>query len=625
MILKKCKYMKGILILGIWILFNVITFLLKSSALSLLCFWTFGIISFIILYYCFRATLKISKINLTKNDIMIFGISMCISFFIYLILVLKKDSIYTWDTSAYYKMMEALLNQFRIHNVAGFSELFKSGLIYDYGDFLQIYIYPFYAFTNHSIQAYIISFYFGTVVPVIFSLYIACLAIIKKITDNDLYKNFFIKFCISCILVFFPLLHAASINGQPDITGLVFVGMIITLTINYDFGRVELERWLILLFVTIELILTRRWYLFFIVSYYFSYISLLILNICYNKEFAKLKNTLINIFCFGISSVIISGIILFEMIIRILGNKYSESYAAWYMGGFKYELVNQFRFLGVLVSGIVICGLVYGLFKSNSRFLTFTFLSTYLIEMLLFTRVQNAWVHQSLIFVPFYLYCITLFLIFINTQFNKVRLLSNILVVTCILLSFINCSCLPNENNIVDLLFSNVDLYPEQRSDLKQINNIVNFLRKKSDFNNKVMFLAGSNKYDCSTFINYPTPGANDNIFYSNNYYAASEGFPEDFFTAKYIVVIDPIKQRDAVISEGVLATLKKCLSNNKIIASKFSTIAIFNLENHVKATIYERNIPIDNIEVCEFIKEFDYYCKRYPDMFKYKIRMYLK
>ena len=447
MLSKTHKVHIGLGICIIWGILNIAAFLTRNSALSLLCFWSAGVLSLIILYHFLGVSSRMAEIRFTKKDVIRLIIALALGFFIYLILIMVKHSIYTWDSVGYYKMMESLLQQFQIHNITGFSEWFFSGLTYDYGDFLQIFVYPFYAFSNHSIEAYIISYYLGVVIPVIISLYIAGLAIIKKVTSEELlYQRGYIKTVLCIALVLFPLLHGAAINGQPDITGLVFVGIIISITVDYDFSRREPKRWSLVLLVTIALVLTRRWYMFFVVAYYFSYAIITLLDLLIKRKFNEFKKSLSNILIFGVSSIVIAVIVLFKMVVRILGNQYSESYAAWNRGGLSYEPLNQLQFLGVFVGIIVGIGLIFGLLNTRARKSSCIMLAAYAVEMFLFTRIQNAGYHQSLIFFPFYLYCIVLFLVFTSNKNQPTGLISSATVTIVLLCSFVNCSCFAYEN-----------------------------------------------------------------------------------------------------------------------------------------------------------------------------------
>ena len=136
--------------------------------------------------------------------------------------------------------------------------------------------------------------------------------------------------------------------------------------------------------------------------------------------------------------------------------------------------------------------------------------------------------------------------------------------------------------------------------------------------------LAGSDMYDGSIFSNYPDIESNKFISV-NNYYAASEGFPENFLTDKYVLLLSPIQEREQVKKEKVLSTIVKEFSTNIKINKKFKEIYSVNLSSKVTATVYQRIKPVDNAEISIFIKDFNEYCKMYSDLFYNRLMSYKK
>ena len=63
--------------------------------------------------------------------------------------------------------------------------------------------------------------------------------------------------------------------AQPDWFGLIFAFAILLLTLDYRFEKLEPGRFVLIFLATAAIILSRRWYLYFVVGYYFSYALLL--------------------------------------------------------------------------------------------------------------------------------------------------------------------------------------------------------------------------------------------------------------------------------------------------------------------------------------------------------------
>ena len=73
----------------------------------------------------------------------------------------------------------------------------------------------------------------------------------------------------------FPFVRMSAVLGQPDWFGLIFAFMLMLLTLDYRFDGIDLPRYLLIFAATAGIILTRRWYLYFVVGYCFAYVLML--------------------------------------------------------------------------------------------------------------------------------------------------------------------------------------------------------------------------------------------------------------------------------------------------------------------------------------------------------------
>lgn len=106
---------------------------------------------------------------------------------------------------------------------------------------------------------------------------------------------------------------------------------------------------------------------------------------------------------FAAASLFCVGVPLLPMFWRIVRADYSDRYATYQTGGFLAELNNQRIYLGWLVFGIMLIGILYGLYKKQTRSLAVLSAVGAVLTVLLVTRVQNMDDHQSLAVAPFYL------------------------------------------------------------------------------------------------------------------------------------------------------------------------------------------------------------------------------
>ena len=363
---------------------------------------------------------------------------------------------------------------------------------------------------------------------------------------------------------------------------------------------------------TISIVLTRRWYWFFVIGYYCSYFIVLIIDTAISKNKQKIGITLKNIALFGVSCSVLGIIILNKMINMILNKNYSDSYSSWNTGGFFAEIPNQIQMLGIIVFVVVLFGWIIGIINSKTRYYTIVLLISNIISLFAFTRIQNMGHHQSLILFPCYFWGIMLSLSFLYLQKQKILC---IIPVIAVAFSAVNCLCINTSNTVTDIVFSKLDLYPHQRLDTKGLDEINIFFDNTLKSDEKVLVLAASIEYDSEVFTHYPQPFSNL-YYYTNNFLAPSGGFPEGFFDAQYLLVINPIQERDNVKNEHVLQTIITEFNQNSSVNSHFDKVKTIQMQNGIEAIIYKRIVSADNDEISVFINAFSDYCNRYPELF---------
>lgn len=74
----------------------------------------------------------------------------------------------------------------------------------------------------------------------------------------------------------YPFLRMSAVLAQPDWFGLIFAFAILLLTLDLRFDKLEPVRFGLIFLATAAIILARRWFLYFVVGYYFAYALLLI-------------------------------------------------------------------------------------------------------------------------------------------------------------------------------------------------------------------------------------------------------------------------------------------------------------------------------------------------------------
>ncbi len=607
---------KNLIFIFITILLNIIIYKLKIPLLNRLSFAFTGIIFNLLFYKLIFYTLNRCNIKLKKFDKILLIIFIALSFIIYTTLIFARKSVYTWDNVVYYgNLNNKLLPAFNINNLFGYYIFINTVISGDYGNFLLAFVYPFYSVLSKNVQWFQISYFFAGVVPAIILLYSLGLYVVERCNYKNRY-NKLLKISILSLISFFPMLHSASILGRPDIIGINFIVLLILLTVNYKFNNKDIKHWIILFFTTVSLVLTRRWYIYFVLSYYIGYIIVLFISTLIENDVYVLFKRIKNVTIFGVFSLMVVFWFGREKIYSMMNTNYSKLYSGFHYGGIKYELMNQVNYLGIIFLIIIIVGIIYSLLKNKNRKMTVVLFITYILSVLLFIKVQNFEIHHSLILVPFYIYGIYNF---VGIKYKNIiySYCSCILVLLVVLLSILN-SCLFN-NKVLNKYFGNINLYPEIRNDLNEINEVINYV--SIDKNKKTIVLEGGGKYDCSTFINYPKPYSNTNIYSTN--YLYNQGFPVEYFKSTYYVLMSPIYEWKGVKEAKILDYILDIFLNNKYVSSKFEIVKTITINDTKKAIIYKRIKEVNNKEINIFIEKFKGKYDDYKELFDDKLIEY--
>ena len=151
------------------------------------------------------------------------------------------------------------------------------------------------------------------------------------------------------------------------------------------------------------------------------------------------------------------------------------------------------------------------------------------------------------------------------------------------------------------------------REDYEDISEVYGFIQEQVVNQEERMYIIPHGSvYNPDTFRNIEAP---ETLAAYIPYGSAVSGvhyFPEDFCTAKYVMIYDPL---DDLTSEqdSIVKTLNQslqCLTER----GKFVLARQFEFQNGTKFYCYERVEPVDNEEIDYLEQQFAALSDRYPD-----------
>lgn len=535
----------------------------------------------------------------------------------------RRDFVYTWDYSNYLIRQYNAEAAFASGSYAGYAYIFGS-LADDYTNFITLFTeFPF-CLTSRTGDAYAFSQVFS-IVP---SMLLLMAGMVRKAGQMLQVKHRFWYFLIGLSWCFtWPYVRMSATLAQPDWLGLTFAFAILVLTLDYRFARWEPGRLALLFGATACLVITRRWYLYFIVAYYFAYALLVIISSLRSRKAgdAAAVSQIRRLIAFGLGSVVAMVALFWPMVRNILSYDYADHYAFYNVGGFSLELVYQSLRLGGLNLILIVIGLVF-LWRKKAPALPCLAGCTLLVSLILFTRVQNSGSHQMLLFVPAWLLLFLAGAAALAEGIDQRRALKLAYwAFTLVFAVSVRCSplttlALPDViiNHIS--LASTAELYrldklTYDREDLPQLQAIAAWLDEYLEEDEKAYMIPNDMLYnpDHLRNCNLPDRPLTVNRLTESFSVPGTHSFPTQFFEAKYVLSADP--HPNTFNGDGELSQIL----NARFLAvceDHFEPVARFDMGNGTTFTIWVRTKEPTRAEVEYYLDAFSEQDAQYPEMF---------
>lgn len=552
-----------------------------------------SILFHVVLILIIKDIIKRNNILFSKKKIIFLILLIFVIIIIYSISIFTRKFIYYWDFSCYYNLQLDTIKSYQSGLITGIKQLVGSTWAGEYGSLLSYIPQVIFQFTNKSISFYL----FSSVITIIPYLIISIGIFTKKILNTK--KEY--KFIISVLIIsLIPLLHGTFIIGQPDLFGLVFIFLLLTITKDYNFIKLDIIKLLEILLLTLLLTMSRRWYVYWILTYYILYIIMILIT---NKK--QWKTIIKNILLYGIIVLIFYLVPLIPFFKNTLLNDYATSYQFYKNGGILEEVIRQIRHIGIIQLIMILGGVIIGWIRKEHRETSIISIIQLLLIIILFNRIQSMGLHHSLLFIPIYSIFIIILIDFIPKK-------SYLGLISIILLNFII-----SFTNYTSINFTDVKLIVEDDKNYNQLVKIENFLEKKLSNNNRAYMITHNDTINPDKLRNIKTP--NSKVKKYLPYGSAIIGvhkFPIELFTSKYIITTTPY--------ESISVDLKyNNVFKNLVEEKKFKRIKTYQLKDNIKLEIYERIEKVDEEEKEKYKEALKEESKNYKYLYEDIINSY--
>ena len=537
----------------------------------------------------------------------------------------SRTFLYYWDYVNYILKQYHAEAAFAQNTGAGFRFLLDS-ITEDYTNFITLFTeFPF-CLSGKTGDDYA----FCQVFSVLPSLLVLLAGLTVKVGRMLRVKNRFWYFLIGFLwCATFPFVRMSAVLGQPDWFGLIFAFMLMLLTLDYRFDGIDLPRYLLIFAATAGVILTRRWYLYFVVGYCFAYVLMLAVSsirLAKDGQPSRAVHRMVRLVVFGLCAAGAMVLLLLPMVRKILSFDYAGRYSYYNFGGITLELAAQTLRIGLLNFILIGMGLWFAA-KRRLPALPCLAGAELLVSLVLFTRVQNTGSHQMLLFVPGWL---LLFLVGSAALADGLKKHTAVKLCywgfTMVFAVSVRCSPLTTvalPGFVVDHFplkavseFVRLDKLTYDRTDAAQIQRVDDWIdahcdAEKGEFAYMIPhdMLYNSDMFQYAALPDIQLQGK----LAAGISIPGTHEFPVRFFEAKYVLTAEPLPQ--TFVSGGELSgrwNALFCAARDE----HFTQAASFDMGNGTVFTVWERTEPADRAEVEYYLDAFAQEDVLYPEMF---------
>ena len=528
----------------------------------------------------YRRALRAVDARLTRFDAVLLAVCCALSAAFYLHAMVGRQSLYLWDHATYYNLQIRLEANFADGVFYGVGSTIYKTWFNDYAPLvINTLLEPLFMFTDRTANTFALlsALAFPSLV------YLGALALLAVLRRQLAPRapRLFTALGLAFTLLL-PLLHVALYRGMPDVLGVAFALMLLALVAGYDFSAPAPARLTCLAAFTGLLIVTRRSYMFTVVTLFLFYGVWVLARAARRRQ----TGAAVRFAQFAAASLACVGLPLAPMFWRILRANYADRYATYQTGGFWAELANQRVYLGWFLLGVLALGVLYGLYKNNARFLAVLSAGGAVTAVLLLTRVQNLDDHQSLAVAPFYLLGFYLLAWAVaSLPWPPLRGVVSAALAGVCALNFGACS------QLLPVLFFPPEVYSglyffvdQQRGDMAQIAQVNDWLRQNCSGENSAYMICHGVVYSADVFRAAALP--DESIRTLLAYGAVNPGndaFPRELFTAQAVLTCTPFDPSNHT------GKINDAFLENQRLYQPFEEAAVFDMGNGYTITAYRR------------------------------------
>lgn len=528
----------------------------------------------------------------------------------------KENFIYFWDAQNYWTLSIKFSDQYFTHFVHAMKILYLSILNSDYNYLPSVLLSLPLKLFDHSYLVYALSVNNLYLLP---ALLLIALLIRKILVDLNLYTRL-TAFCSISIPFLFTPFTIPLMRGYLDSAGLFFIALLLIFIYSSSFIHTDVERNLFFGLLMVLLLMTRRWYAYYIVALISIFgLSSVIRILVFDRgaRWNHLIRYLLNMMMIGLECLLVLGIFFKTFLVRSLTGNYALAYSAWQNGNYIEKTMDAIQYIGLILFLFILAGAVYLFARRGKMFFFINLLLQTGVAYFLFNNVQNFGIHHYyLIAVPLCLLLTVGICLIVSERPQWVARLLFILVIFGVLIWNFGQTYYPAmaaARNTV--LLSKATAYPRVRDDIAVIRQMVADLNRWTENNGKKVYvLASSATLNDGIVQRAYAPEALDAVptLLKTNHVDLRDGFPDQFFQADFVVVAEPVQYHLRPSDQRVIGVLANAMLDRTF--DNFSQVKTYQLQQNVTVRVFEKTEAFSKHDISYVHSSFEKYYKNNPD-----------
>ncbi|MGQ3480969.1 hypothetical protein [Paenibacillus sp. TY11] len=548
-------------------------------------------------------------------------------FFIVAVFVFAEVSrdrfVYFWDYGGYWGVTIEQSRNFFIIPFQTLRDLYVSINIMEYNNIIPSLLALPMKIVGESFVSYVMLVLFLFIFPMSLVLSFCFYKITKKAGWNKISEH-----TTLLILFSFPFLFMPLFFGYLDATCLLATSVLWLVAIDYDWGKMDYRKCIVMSLMLILVVLQRRYFAFFAVSYILALSASIVLKFLFEKEQRKnlIKYFILNMAFVGTLSLGILLLLFRGFLEQSVFNDFSRAYSAYSNGNNLDKFGDVTKSFGLYLYSFVILGFLIGIMKKGIRSISLSLFLSFIITQILFFRIQSMGPHHKYLL---YTQISLLVLVAIAGIYNflihdTVKRIGVTVLAVLFLLNFAYTFRLIPLSKVGGIIYSVESYQPKVRADIPQLQLLANNLNTMSQQHNSKIYVLASSTYindDILRKLYLP-----DVVNYMPNLASSSnvdlrDGFPVEFLNADIVVVADPIQYHLRAEDQQVVGLLAKEIMQGHIINNNFTFSKEYTIENGIKLRVYKKSSSFTQKQIQYLRGEFDKIYPNFPELFKNRIK----